>query len=191
MNEPRFTNRGLRLGLAGWAIAMTGIGVGILEDGVPRWLPFALGLAGIGVGVVGAGLHYVDLFKLRQAEADFRRNWVALHGDPTGVTIRPREDSGGTDRMAMTDEPKLLRYASGEEIRSGDRIVFRGDEGQVEFVVVEGDVQQAWYFREYGPSVMLDVEGMGPVLVRYEPLVNPTCGCEPLRLVSRAPAAEA
>ena len=55
MNEPRFTNRGLRLGLAGWAIAMTGIGVGILEDGVPRWLPFALGLAGIGVGVVGAG----------------------------------------------------------------------------------------------------------------------------------------
>jgi hypothetical protein len=91
----------------------------------------------------------------------------------------------------MPDDAKVLRYAAGDEIRSGDRIVFRGDEGRVEFVVVDGDSPKAWYFQEYGFSVMLDVDGMGSVLVHYDALVNPTCGCEPLRLVSRAPVPEA
>jgi hypothetical protein len=84
----------------------------------------------------------------------------------------------------MTD--RKLRYASGEDIRPGDEIVYLGDGlGHVKFVVVEGDPENDWYLREYGPGVMLVVEGMGNVYETHDRALDPGCGCEPLRLVGR------
>jgi len=50
-----------------------------------------------------------------------------------------------------------MKYESGEEILKGDRILFHGEEAEIEFVVEEttGDLAQDWYIKEFGPGVMI------------------------------------
>jgi hypothetical protein len=58
-------------------------------------------------------------------------------------------------------------YPSGDAIRSGDRVRFRGSEGIVEFVVLErvGDAARDWYLDEFGGGVMISAEGLGAVFL--------------------------
>jgi hypothetical protein len=50
-----------------------------------------------------------------------------------------------------------LNYRSGEEIRKGDRVLFHGEPGEIEFVVdsLAGDPPMDWYLKEHGPGVMV------------------------------------
>jgi hypothetical protein len=50
-----------------------------------------------------------------------------------------------------------LTYRSGEEIKKGDRVLFHGEPGEIEFVVenVVGDPAVDWYVKELGPGVMV------------------------------------
>lgn len=50
-----------------------------------------------------------------------------------------------------------LKYKSGEEIRKGDRVLFHGEPGEIEFVVESfvGDPAIDWYMSEFGPGVMV------------------------------------
>ena len=79
MVADEFNYRGLRIGLAGVAVVMTGVTVG---GHIPCWLVFAMGLAGIGTGFVGAAIHYFDMVGQRRAEAELRKAWILQHGDP-------------------------------------------------------------------------------------------------------------
>jgi len=49
-----------------------------------------------------------------------------------------------------------MRYKSGEEIRKGDRVLFHGEPGEIEFIVdrLVGDPAMDWYL-EQGPGVMV------------------------------------
>jgi hypothetical protein len=50
-----------------------------------------------------------------------------------------------------------LQYQSGEFIEQGDRVLYHGDPGQLEFVVNEltGDPAMDWHFRTNGRGVMV------------------------------------
>jgi hypothetical protein len=41
-------------------------------------------------------------------------------------------------------------YASGEEIQSGDRVVYHGEGGHIEFVAKLGDPDTGWYVEQFG-----------------------------------------
>jgi hypothetical protein len=61
-----------------------------------------------------------------------------------------------------------LKYQSGEEIRKGDRVLYFGEPGEIEFVVdsLVGDPAMDWYFKECGPGVMvLEPKHFGSVYV--------------------------
>jgi hypothetical protein len=60
-------------------------------------------------------------------------------------------------------------YQSGEEVRCGDHIRFHGEEGLVEFVVLDkvGDDALDWYLEEYpGGGLMLRANNFGNVFLR-------------------------
>jgi hypothetical protein len=48
-------------------------------------------------------------------------------------------------------------YKTGEEILRGDRVMFHGEPGQIEFVVdrVTGEPALDWYMEEFGGGVMV------------------------------------
>lgn len=50
-----------------------------------------------------------------------------------------------------------MKYQSGEEIRKGDRVLFHGEPGEIEFVVEKlvGDPAMDWHMKEQGPGVMI------------------------------------
>jgi hypothetical protein len=50
-----------------------------------------------------------------------------------------------------------LKYRSGEEVRKGDRVLFHGEPGEIEFVAdsLVGDPAMDWYVKEHGPGVMV------------------------------------
>lgn len=50
-----------------------------------------------------------------------------------------------------------MKYTSGEEIRKGDKVLFHGEPGEIEFVVdkIVGDPAMDWHMREQGPGVMV------------------------------------
>jgi len=50
-----------------------------------------------------------------------------------------------------------LKYQSGEEIRKGDRVMFHGEPGEIEFVAdrLVGDPALDWHVNESGPGVMV------------------------------------
>ena len=48
-------------------------------------------------------------------------------------------------------------YQSGQEIKKGDRVIFHGEPGEIEFVAdkLVGDPAADWYVRELGGGVMI------------------------------------
>ena len=78
---------------------------------------------------------------------------------------------------------KRFRYQSGEDVRSGDRITYHGEPGEVEFLVTgkTGDSARDWYL-EKNPEggFMIKAQNFGSVfLTESEP-------DEDLLLVARA-----
>ena len=51
----------------------------------------------------------------------------------------------------------FVKYQSGEEIRKGDRVLFHGEPGGIEFVAdnLTGDPTVDWNIKENGPGVMI------------------------------------
>jgi len=50
----------------------------------------------------------------------------------------------------------IMRYQSGEEIKKGDRVLFHGEPGEIEFVAVDpDDPEMHWYLQEYGGGIMI------------------------------------
>jgi uncharacterized membrane protein len=81
MEQDHFDFRGLRIALAGFGVVLAAAALataGHLAD----WLLLVCAVAGIGLGWIGVGVHYHDMFKKRQAEAEERRTWILRHGDP-------------------------------------------------------------------------------------------------------------
>ncbi len=63
---------------------------------------------------------------------------------------------------------RVLRYASGQHIRTGDRVTYHGEPGEVEFVVTErtGDVELDSYLEQFpAGGVMVRARGFGRVFV--------------------------
>jgi hypothetical protein len=59
-------------------------------------------------------------------------------------------------------------YESGEEVKSGDRIIYHGEPGKVEFVVVglTGDRAMDWYVEQFpGGGFMVNANGVGSVFL--------------------------
>jgi hypothetical protein len=49
-----------------------------------------------------------------------------------------------------------LCYKSGEEVRKGDRVLFHGEPGEIEFVATMlGSDETDWYVNEFGGGVMI------------------------------------
>jgi len=73
-------------------------------------------------------------------------------------------------------------YKSGEEIKKGDRVLFHGEPGQIEFVVEElsGDPAMDWYVNEFGGGVMVREPQAFGLCFLSEP-----DGAEDLEFVSR------
>jgi hypothetical protein len=75
-----------------------------------------------------------------------------------------------------------MRYQSGEEIRKGDKVLFHGEPGEIEFVVdkLVGDPAMDWHMKEQGPGVMvLEPKHFGRAYIRD------TENVEDLEFVSR------
>ena len=73
-----------------------------------------------------------------------------------------------------------LAYMSGEEIKQGDRIVYAGEPGTVEFIARAEDPATAWYIEEYGRGCMIRVQPFGSLFL------NEPENEEDLELVARA-----
>jgi hypothetical protein len=75
-----------------------------------------------------------------------------------------------------------FKYHSGEEIKKGDRVLFNGEPGEIEFVAdaLIGDAAMDWYIEEHGGGVMvIEPKCFGRVFL------TDTHGEEDLVLVSR------
>lgn len=64
-----------------------------------------------------------------------------------------------------------LTYLSGEEIRAGDRVLYHGEPGRVEFVAKRDerrpqlDSTTEWYIEQYGGGCMVNAPSWGSVFV--------------------------
>lgn len=74
-----------------------------------------------------------------------------------------------------------MKYKLGEEVRKGDRVLFHGEPGEVEFIVDAfiSDPTMDWYMKEYGPGVMVAEPKAGRTFV------SDTEAAEDLQFVSR------
>jgi len=54
-----------------------------------------------------------------------------------------------------------LKYHSGEEVRAGDRVLYAGEPGTIEFVASATDPETVWYVQEFGGGCMLLVAPFG------------------------------
>ncbi len=75
-----------------------------------------------------------------------------------------------TDRSleSLHMAPTRKFYQSGEEIRPGDRILYHGHPGEVQFVVREGtgDPHMDWFAEEFpGGGVMIRADSFGNVFI--------------------------
>ena len=52
---------------------------------------------------------------------------------------------------------RIFRYQTGEEIKKGDRVLFHGEPGEIEFVAAVAGESSAldWYVQECGGGVMV------------------------------------
>ena len=61
-----------------------------------------------------------------------------------------------------------FKYESGEEVRKGDRIIYHGEPGKIEFVVSEavGNPSMDWYVQQFpGGGFMLSAASFGDVFL--------------------------
>ncbi len=65
----------------------------------------------------------------------------------------------------LRSHPMSLTYTSGEEIRTGDRILYHGEPAQVEFVARGGDPETNWYVDRFGGGCMILAPSFGRVFV--------------------------
>ena len=68
----------------------------------------------------------------------------------------------------LEEQMMALVYQSGEEVKSGDRIIYHGDPGEVEFVIVSltGDPAMDWYLEKFpGGGFMINAKGFGSVFL--------------------------
>jgi hypothetical protein len=56
-------------------------------------------------------------------------------------------------------------YSSGEEIQSGDQVLYHGEPGRVEFVAKLGDCETGWYVEQFGGGCMILAPSFGRVFV--------------------------
>jgi hypothetical protein len=63
--------------------------------------------------------------------------------------------------------PHVYRYQSGQEVSAGDRVIYHGEPGEIEFVVSEavGDPALDWYFNELGGGFMVLAKPFGRVFI--------------------------
>ena len=80
-------------------------------------------------------------------------------------------------RCSTSRVVKVVTYLSGDEIQPGDRVLYHGDAGVVEFIASAGDPETAWYVQQFGRGCMINADGWSRVFVS-EP-------DEDLELVSR------
>ncbi len=77
---------------------------------------------------------------------------------------------------------RSFTYQSGEEVNTGDRIIYHGQPGKVEFVITgkSGDPALDWYVEKYpGGGFMITAAGFGNVFLTETDID------EVLRLLSR------
>ncbi len=99
----------------------------------------------------------------------------------------PEPTAVATDQITIWEEPLVLKYQSGEEIRRGDRVLFHREPAEVEFVVNEltGDEGFDGYMFEYGGGVVIrEANDPNTVFIDTESLPD----TEDLEFVSRASA---
>jgi hypothetical protein len=61
---------------------------------------------------------------------------------------------------------RSLKYESGEEVSTGDRILYHGERGHVEAVVLEKGGEHSWYLEQSsGGGMAISAEGMGAVFI--------------------------
>jgi hypothetical protein len=63
---------------------------------------------------------------------------------------------------------KRLNYPSGQDVKPGDRILYHGEPGEVEFVVADrtGDPSKDWYLEQFpGGGFMITAKGFGSVFL--------------------------
>ena len=68
----------------------------------------------------------------------------------------------------MSHGHKRLLYASGDEVKPGDRIRYHGETGDIEFLIPDatGDPSMDWFLEEFpGGGVMVTATGFGRVFV--------------------------
>ncbi|HYL37519.1 MAG TPA: hypothetical protein VEV17_16510 [Bryobacteraceae bacterium] len=58
-----------------------------------------------------------------------------------------------------------LAYSSGEEIQPGDRILYHGESGQIEFIATPGDSETGWYVEQFGAGCMILARGFSRVFI--------------------------
>lgn len=78
-----------------------------------------------------------------------------------------------------------MRYhQSNEEIRRGDKVLYHGEPGEIQFVVEQltGDAEKDWLMSEFGPGAMV----LEPKFYKEGTFVTDTENAEDLILVSRS-----
>lgn len=73
-----------------------------------------------------------------------------------------------------------LSYRSGETGMKGDRILYHGEHGEVEFIADAADPETDWYVEQFGGGCMITATGFGSVFL------SSTADREDLEFVSRA-----
>ena len=81
----------------------------------------------------------------------------------------------------------ILKYSTGEEIKKGDRVLFHGTPGFVEFMATEPGPETDWYIQQYGGGIMIRDEIAGRTFVSADQ-VSEYERLEDLEFVSRGDA---
>jgi hypothetical protein len=82
----------------------------------------------------------------------------------------------------------ILKYQSGEEIKTADHVLFHGNPAEIELVAsnITGDPATDWYIEEFGGGIMVsDPMASGRTFIPADHIAN----YEDLEFVSRADSA--
>jgi hypothetical protein len=58
--------------------------------------------------------------------------------------------------VSAEKEPLVFKYRSGEEINAGDRVLYFGNDAEIELVACSADDPESeWYMQEFGGGIMI------------------------------------